>query len=42
MKKDYVSPLMEATQLNSMNVLMGSGGPEEPLPGRKDPWVRKY
>ena len=31
MKKDYVSPLMEAVQLNPMGVLMGSPEP----PGRR-------
>lgn len=36
MKKNYVSPLMEAVQLNPMGVLMGSSSvPPEPLPGRR-------
>ena len=35
MKKDYVSPLMEAVQLNPMGVLRGSPEPPEPMPGRR-------
>ncbi len=35
MKRNYVSPLMEAVQLNPMGVLMGSSVPPEPLPGRR-------